>query len=77
MMGSVRRIPWDDFSEAMPALLILLGIPLTYSVADGLALGLVSYPLIKLLSGRGREVPVLIYVLAAIFLARYIFFRVG
>ncbi|MCK4414776.1 MAG: NCS2 family permease [Candidatus Eisenbacteria sp.] len=71
MMGSVRQIPWDDFGEALPALLIILGIPLTYSIADGLALGLISYPLIKLLAGRGREVPVLIYVLGAIFLARY------
>ncbi len=76
MMGSVRKIPWDDFAEALPALLIILGIPLTYSIADGLALGFVSYPLIKLLSGRGREVPALIYVLAAVFLARYIFFQI-
>ncbi len=76
MMGSVRKIPWDDMSEALPALLIFLGIPLTYSIADGLALGLVAYPVIKLLSGRGREVPVMIYILAVVFLARYVFLRI-
>ena len=76
MMGSVRKIPWDDMSEALPALLIFLGIPLTYSIADGLAMGLVAYPVIKLLSGRGREVPVMIYILAVIFLARYVFLRI-
>jgi AGZA family xanthine/uracil permease-like MFS transporter len=77
MMGSVRKIPWDDMAEALPALLIILGIPLTYSIADGLALGFVSYPLIKLFAGRGREVPIVIYILAAVFLARYIFLPAG
>lgn len=76
MMGSVKKIPWDDMSEALPALLIILGIPLTYSIADGLALGLVAYPIIKLLSGKGREVPLLIYILAIVFIARYIFVKV-
>ena len=75
MMGSVKEIPWKDMSEALPALLIILGIPLTYSIADGLALGLIAYPSVKLLAGRGREVPILIYILAAVFLARYIFLR--
>jgi len=72
MMGNVKRIPWDDMSEAIPALLIILGIPLTYSVADGLALGLIAYPLIKLVAGRGRDVPLLMYILAAVFLGRYL-----
>jgi len=77
MMGSVRKIPWDDMAEALPALLVILGIPLTYSIADGLALGFVSYPLINLFAGRGREVPIVIYILAAVFLARYIFVPAG
>lgn len=77
MMGGVRKIPWDDAADALPALLVILGIPLTFSVADGLAMGFVSYPLIRLLSGRGREVSPVIYVLAALFLARYIFLPAG
>ncbi len=75
MMSNVKAIPWDDMSEGLPALLMILGMPLTYSVADGLALGFVTYPLIKLLAGKGREVPVLLYVLAALFIARYVFLQ--
>ena len=55
MMRNVSRIEWTDASEAIPAFLIALGIPLTYSVSDGLALGFVAYPIIKLLAGRARE----------------------
>lgn len=73
MMANVKEIPWNDMSEGLPALLMILGMPLTYSVADGLALGFITYPLIKLLAGKGREVPVLLYVLAALFIARYVF----
>lgn len=73
MAASLRRIPWDDFGEAIPALLIVVGIPLTYSIAEGLALGFISYPVIKLLGGKGREVNRLCYLLGAIFLARYLF----
>ncbi len=76
MMGSVRKIPWDDIGEALPAFLVILGIPLTYSIADGLALGFISYPIIKVCSGKGRDVPALMYILAVIFLARYLFARV-
>ncbi len=75
MMTNVKEIPWNDMSEGLPALLMILGMPLTYSVADGLALGFVTYPLIKLLAGKGREVPVLLYVLAALFIARYVFLQ--
>jgi adenine/guanine/hypoxanthine permease len=46
-------------------------MPLTFSIADGLALGFVSYPLVKVLAGRGREVNPLVYVLAALFVLRY------
>lgn len=63
MMGGVRQVAWDDLSEAVPAFLVIAGIPFTSSIADGLALGFISYPAIKLLSGRGREVGWLAYVL--------------
>lgn len=73
MMRSVRSIAWQDMTEAVPAFLTLVGMPLTFSVANGLALGFISYPLVKLLAGRGREVSRLTYALAAIFLLRYIY----
>ena len=51
---------------------ILIGIPFSYSIADGLAWGFISYPFIKLLSGRGREASWLAYLLAVLFIARYL-----
>ena len=75
MMHSVTRVEWDDPSEAIPAFLTLIGIPLSYSIADGLALGLISYPIIKLLSGRRRDVNVLMVVLAVLLVAYFVLLR--
>ena len=77
MIRNVSHIKWDDASEAIPAFLIILGIPLTYSIADGIALGLVGYPLVKLLSGRGREVSPFLYGLTALFILYYLVIRAG
>jgi AGZA family xanthine/uracil permease-like MFS transporter len=55
MIRNVTKIDWNDATESVPAFLTMIGIPLSYSIADGLALGFISYPVIKLLSGRGRE----------------------
>ncbi len=75
MAQNVKRVAWDDITESLPAFLIMLGIPLTYSIADGLAIGFVVYPVLKLLSGRGGEVKLLMYILAAVMLAYFIFVR--
>lgn len=75
MMANARNIDWSDFTEAIPAFLMMIGIPLCFSIADGLALGFVSYPVIKLLSGRGREVKGLMYVLALALALYFIFVR--
>jgi AGZA family xanthine/uracil permease-like MFS transporter len=53
----------------------MIGIPLSYSIADGLALGFISFPVIKLLSGRGREVGWLTYLLAVVLVLYFIFVR--
>jgi AGZA family xanthine/uracil permease-like MFS transporter len=66
MIQNVTKIDWQDYSESIPAFLTLIGIPLTYSIADGMALGLTSYPIIKLFSGRSREVGWLAYLLAVV-----------
>jgi adenine/guanine/hypoxanthine permease len=71
MMRSVKAIAWDDVTEAIPALLTMLAMPLTFSIANGLALGFIFYPLLKVLAGRGREVNWLVYVLAVVFVLRY------
>lgn len=67
MATGVRRIAWDDPTESIPAFLVIVGMPFTFNIATGLALGFISYPVIKLLAGRGREVSWLVYVLGAVF----------
>jgi len=71
MARNVYKIDWNDFSEAVPSFLIILGIPLSYSIADGLALGFITYPVIKLLAGKGKEVNGLIYIVGGLFILRY------
>lgn len=71
MLKGALDVKWDDPTEAIPAFLTVIGMPLTFSIANGLALGFVSYPVLKVLAGRGREVSPLVYVLAALFVARY------
>ena len=75
MIQNVARIDWQDYTESIPAFLILLGIPLSYSIADGLALGLICYPVLKLLAGKGKSVGWLAYVLALVLLAYFVFVR--
>lgn len=67
MMGSISKIKWDELDEAFPAFLIILSMPLTSSIATGIALGFISYPLLKLVKGKGREVHPLLYVFAVLF----------
>ncbi|UCD58146.1 MAG: NCS2 family permease [Candidatus Hydrogenedentota bacterium] len=76
MMTSVKSIQWEDYTESVPAFLTLIMMPLTFSITDGIAFGFVSYALLKLLSGRGKEVNAFIYVFAVLFVIRYIL-RVG
>src|ERR1051325_8854463 len=75
MMQNVAKIDWKDYTESIPAFLIIIGIPLSYSIADGLALGVISYAIIKGFSGRGREVSWLTYVLAIVLVAYFLLVR--
>jgi adenine/guanine/hypoxanthine permease len=73
MCGAVARVRWDDFSEAFPAFLTLVATPLTFSIATGLSLGLLSFTFIKLGTGRRSEISPLIWVLSILFVIRYAF----
>ena len=64
-----------DYTESSPAFLIIIGIPLSYSIADGLALGFISYAIIEAFSGRGREISWLTYVLAIVLVLYFVFVR--
>src|SRR5580700_11034540 len=71
MISAITEIPWDDVCTALPAFLTLIMIPLTFSIANGLACGIISYVLIHLARGRARQVPRAAYVLAALLIARF------
>ena len=73
MCGAVARVRWDDLSEALPAFLTLVAMPLTFSIATGLSLGVLSYTAVKLGSGKYRDISRLIWVLSVLFLLRYVF----
>ena len=75
MSGAIARVKWDDFTEAAPAFLTLICTPLTFSIASGLSLGLLSFTFIKLFSGRRKDISPLIWLLSALFLLRYAFLR--
>jgi AGZA family xanthine/uracil permease-like MFS transporter len=71
MIRSIRDVDWDDFTEALPAFLTLVLMPLTFSITDGIAFGFISYALLKLVTGRAREAHWLIYAFAILFIVRY------
>jgi adenine/guanine/hypoxanthine permease len=73
MCGAIARVQWNDFSEAFPAFLTLVATPLTFSIATGLSLGLLSFTFIKFGIGKYREISPLIWVLSLLFLLRYAF----
>ena len=73
MISAVGEIPWDDVCTAVPAFLTLVMIPLTFSIANGLACGIISYVLIHLARGRARQVPWAAYVLAALLIIRFVY----
>lgn len=72
MMEGVRHVDWDDISEGLPAFLTVIAMPLTFSIANGVSLGVISLCAIKLFSGRARQVSPILYVVALLLLARYV-----
>ena len=75
MLRNVGHLAWDDATELMPSFLVLAGIPLTFSIADGLALGFISYPLVKVIAGRAREVRAASWITAGLLLLYFLLAR--
>lgn len=73
MIGVVKNMKWDEIEESFPAFLVILSMPLTSSISTGIALGFISYPLIMLVKGRGREVHPLVYIFAVLFILQLIY----
>uniref|UniRef100_UPI0028A97DA3 NCS2 family permease n=1 Tax=Leuconostoc falkenbergense TaxID=2766470 RepID=UPI0028A97DA3 len=69
MAENLREIDWEDLAIAAPAFLIVIGMPLTYSISDGIALGFILYPITMIATGRAKKVHPLMYILAVIFIA--------
>ncbi|MBV8369800.1 MAG: NCS2 family permease [Candidatus Eremiobacteraeota bacterium] len=72
MLDGLRNVEWDDYAVSIPVFLTIVAMPLTFSIANGVSFGVISYAAIKLLSGRGREVDPLLYLVAALLIARYV-----
>jgi AGZA family xanthine/uracil permease-like MFS transporter len=77
MTESLGRVEWSEFTEAVPAFVTLLATPLTFSIATGLSLGLISYTLVKIASGKFREISAVIWILTALFILRYVYLAAG
>ncbi|QDU35070.1 putative adenine permease PurP [Poriferisphaera corsica] len=75
MIRNVVRIDWDDYSESIPAFLIIVGIPFSFSIGDGMAIGFIAYPIIKVLSGKRKDLNFTSVVLAIALLGYFIFLR--
>lgn len=67
MIQNIKEIPLGDFTEAFPAFLTIAIMPLTFSIANGIAFGMIAYPFVKWATGRKKEVPVTVYILALLF----------
>jgi adenine/guanine/hypoxanthine permease len=72
MMDGLRRIEWDDFAVSISAFLTIVLMPLTFSIANGVSFGVISYGLVKVASGRGKDVDWLLYLVAGLLIVRYI-----
>ncbi|HJV84409.1 MAG TPA: NCS2 family permease [Noviherbaspirillum sp.] len=73
MLRELTELQWDDNTESVPAVITALMMPFTYSIANGVAFGFISYAGLKLFTGRAREVPVIVWIIAAIFIFRYVY----
>lgn len=73
MTESIGRVEWTNFTEAIPAFVTLLATPLTFSIATGLSLGLISYTIVKIAAGKFREISPVIWILTALFILRYVY----
>ncbi|WP_432453731.1 MULTISPECIES: NCS2 family permease [unclassified Agarivorans] len=74
MLSGLVNVDWTDLTEAAPAAIVAILMPLSFSIADGIAVGFISYAVIKLLAGRHKEVPLSVWVLALVFLLKFAFF---
>ncbi|OYT10366.1 MAG: hypothetical protein B6I18_09515 [Bacteroidetes bacterium 4572_112] len=71
MMTPILKIDFEDYSESIPAFFTIIMMPLTYSIADGIVFGMLAYVLIKLFSGKFKDISIVMYVLAVLFIMKF------
>lgn len=74
MMGGLAKINWSEFDDALPSFLVILIMPLTASISTGIAVGFIVYPILKLVSGKAKDVHPILYIFAILFLIQLVFF---
>lgn len=73
MMSPIKKINLTDYTEAIPAFLTIIIMPLAYSIAEGIAFGMIAFVILKLLAGKGKKVSILSYIIAVLFILKYVF----
>ncbi|MEA3500631.1 MAG: NCS2 family permease [Candidatus Marinimicrobia bacterium] len=73
MMSPIKKIDLTDYTEAIPAFLTIIIMPLAYSIAEGIAFGMIAFVILKLLAGKGKKVSILSYIIAVLFILKYLF----
>ena len=73
MLGGMEKLDWSDTTELVPSLIMIVMIPLTFSIANGIGIGFISYAVIKVIRIRPRECPIAVYIVATVFALKFIF----
>ena len=73
MMAPVKNLDWTDFTESIPAFITMLMMPVAYSISDGILLGVIAYVLVNACSGKFKKISPAMWVLAVLFILKYIF----
>ena len=73
MLEPIVKIPFDDYSESIPAFICIIMIPLSYSISNGIMLGMISYVVLNVLCGKFKKITPAMYVLAVLFVLKFIF----
>ena len=73
MMSAIKNIDWHDFEIALPCFLTIAVMPFAYSISDGIGFGFIAYTVLKIFRGKAKEVPILMYIISALFVLMYVF----
>jgi len=73
MLSSLQHVHWEEITEAVPVVVVLVMMPLTFSIADGIGMGFISYTVLCALTGRWSQTSISVWLLTAVFVAKFVF----